>query len=60
MVVKDVFKTAVALAPAVTVAPAGVAVAVPMVVVPSLKVTFPVGPVMLLLGVVIATDKVMP
>jgi hypothetical protein len=60
VVAKDVFKTAVALAPAVAVAPTGVTVAVPRLVVPSMKVTFPVGPAVLLDCVLMATDKVMP
>jgi hypothetical protein len=57
--VNDVFKVAVALAPAVVVAPAGVSGAVPIVAVPSINVTLPVGPTALLLCVLIATDNVM-
>ena len=53
VVAKDVFRTAVALAPAVAVAPAGTAAAVPIVVAPSLNVTFIVGPTVLLLAVVL-------
>ena len=49
---------AVPLAPTVEVAPTGVTVAVPIVVVPSLKVTLPVGPWALLLWVAITTDRV--
>ena len=52
------FIEAVPLAPALDVAPAGVTEAVPMVVLPSLKVTLPVGPCALLLCELIPTDKV--
>jgi len=60
VVAKDVFRTAVALAPAVAVAPAGTAAAVPIVVAPSLNVTFIVGPTVLLLAELIVTESVMP
>ena len=60
VVAKEIFKIAVALAPAVAVAPAGARVAVPIVAVPSLNVTFPVGPSVLLDCELIATDRVMP
>jgi hypothetical protein len=58
VVAKDVFKTAVALAPAVAVPPAGTTAAVPIVVAPSLNVTFVVGPTVLLLAELIVTDSV--
>jgi len=53
-----VLNDAVPLAPAFAVAPAGVTFAVPMVVLPSLNVTVPVGPWMLLLWDAMLTDKV--
>lgn len=55
--VKVALIEAVPLAPTVD-APAGVTVAVPMVLLPSLKVTLPVGPCALLLCELIAIDKV--
>ena len=55
---KVVVKTAVPLAPTVAVAPAGVTFAVPMVVLPSLNVTAPVGPCVVLLWEPMVTDKV--
>ena len=58
LVAKVVVKVAVPLAPTVAVAPAGVTFAVPMVVLPSLNVTVPVGPCVLLLWEPMVTDKV--
>lgn len=59
VVANVVVKEAVPLAPVVEVAPAGVTVCgVPMVLLPSLNVTVPVGPWVLLLGDVIVTDRV--
>ena len=55
---KVVVREAVALAPAVAEAPAGVALAVPRVAVPSLNVTVPVGPCVLLLCEEMATESV--
>ena len=57
VVAKVVVKTAVPLAPTVVVAPAGVTFAVPMVLLPSLNVTVPVGPCVLLLWEPMVTDK---
>jgi len=55
---KVVLKDAVPLAPAVAVALAGVTLAVPIAVLPSLNVTVPVGPCVLLLWDAMLTERV--
>jgi len=57
VVARVVLRDAVPLAPAVAVALAGVTFAVPIEVLPSLNVTVPVGPWVLLLCELIFTDK---
>ena len=58
VVAKVVLREAVPLAPVVEVALAGVTFAVPTVVLPSLNVTVPVGPWVLLLWDAMLTDRV--